>query len=71
MKRLFAGLFCAAALQSQAAERVIEKDVVVRAKLDKAWAAWRTREGIVSFFASDAVIEPSVGGAFHIHLDPG
>ncbi len=71
MRRVFAGLLCAAALLSQAAERAIEKDVVVRATLDEAWAAWTTREGIISFFAPDAMIEPRVGGAFHIHIDPG
>ena len=71
MKRVFAGLLCAAALLSQAAERAIEKEIVVRATLDEAWAAWTTREGIVSFFAPDAVIDPRVGGAFHIHIDPG
>ena len=71
MKRVFAGLLCAAALLSQAAERAIEKEIVVRATLDEAWAAWTTREGIVSFFAPDAVIDPRVGGAFHIHNDPG
>lgn len=56
---------------AQAAERAIDKEVVVDATLDQAWAAWTTREGIVSFFAPDAVIEPRVGGAFHIHMDPG
>ena len=71
MKRVLAGLLCAAALLSQAAERAIEKEIVVRATLDEAWAAWTTREGIVSFFAPDAVIDPRVGGAFHIHIDPG
>jgi uncharacterized protein YndB with AHSA1/START domain len=40
-------------------------------RLDQAWQAWTTREGIVSFFAPDAVIDPRVGGAFHIHMDPG
>jgi uncharacterized protein YndB with AHSA1/START domain len=54
-----------------AAERAIDKEVVVNATLDQAWAAWTTREGIVSFFAPDAVVEPRVGGAFHIHIDPG
>jgi uncharacterized protein YndB with AHSA1/START domain len=54
-----------------AAERAIEKSVDIAATLDQAWAAWTTREGIVSFFAPDAVIEPRVGGAFHIHIDPG
>lgn len=53
-----------------AAERAIEKEVVVPATPDKVWASWTTREGIRSFFAPDAVIEPRVGGAFHIHIDP-
>ena len=56
---------------AQAAERAIDKEVVVKASLDQAWKAWTTREGITSFFAPDAVIEPRVGGAFHIHMDPG
>ena len=55
---------------AQAAERAIDKEVVVKASLDQAWKAWTTREGITSFFAPDAVIEPRVGGAFHIHMDP-
>ena len=53
-----------------AAERSIDKEIVIDATLDEAWAAWTTREGITSFFAPDAVIEPRVGGAFHIHIDP-
>lgn len=54
-----------------AAERAIDKEVEINASLDQAWQAWTTREGITSFFAPDAVIEPRVGGAFHIHIDPG
>lgn len=57
--------------QATAAERAIDKSVVVNATLDQVWAAWTTREGIVSFFAPDAQIEPRVGGAFHIHMDQG
>ena len=71
MKRVFVGLLCAATLWSQAAERAIEKDVVVRATLDEAWAAWTTREGITSFFAPDARVEARVGGPFQIYIDPG
>ncbi len=56
---------------SQAAERAIDKQVVVDATLDQVWDAWTTREGIVSFFAPDARIEPHVGGAFQIYMDPG
>jgi len=66
------GLALAASLgATQAAERAIDKEVVVNATLDQAWEAWTTREGIRSFFAPDAVVEPRVGGAFHIHMDPG
>jgi len=55
---------------ASAAERAIDKEIVVPAGVDAAWAAWTTREGIVSFFAPDAVVEPRVGGAFHIHINP-
>jgi uncharacterized protein YndB with AHSA1/START domain len=71
MRTLLAVLLLVGALSTQAAERAINKDVVINATLDQAWAAWTTREGIVSFFAPDAVVEPRVGGAFHIHFDPG
>jgi len=60
-----------APVPAAAAEPAINKSVVVNATLDQVWAAWTTREGIVSFFAPDALIEPRVGGAFHIHMDPG
>ena len=33
-----------------AAERSLDKEVVVNATLDQAWEAWTTREGVVSFF---------------------
>ena len=71
MKILIATLLCLSALHVGAAERAIDKEVVVNATLDQAWAAWTTREGIVSFFAPDAEIDARVGGAFHIHIDPG
>ncbi len=64
-------LLWAACLPAAAAERAIEKEVVIQATLDEAWASWTTREGIVGFFAPDARIEPRVGGAFSIHIDPG
>lgn len=63
-------LVALATLPAQAAERVIEKSIEIAATLDQAWEAWTTREGIVSFFAPDAVVEPRVGGAFDFHIDP-
>jgi uncharacterized protein YndB with AHSA1/START domain len=53
-----------------AAERSIDKEVVVAASVDEAWRAWTTREGITSFFAPDARIEPRAGGLFEIHINP-
>jgi uncharacterized protein YndB with AHSA1/START domain len=53
-----------------AAERTLDKEVLVPASAEAVWAAWTTREGIVGFFAPDAQIDARVGGAFHIHIDP-
>ena len=75
MKRLMLGLLgllaSAMPMCAQAAERALEKEVVIAASLDDAWNAWTTREGIVSFFAPDAQIDARVGGAFQIYMDPG
>ncbi|HZF78664.1 MAG TPA: SRPBCC domain-containing protein [Rubrivivax sp.] len=60
-----------APLMAQAAEKAIDKEVVIAAPLAQAWSAWTTREGIVGFFAPDARIEPRPGGAFQIFFDPG
>lgn len=75
-KRLTALLTCCliatgTAIPVLAAERAIDKEIVVPATLDAAWAAWTTREGIVSFFAPDAVVEAKVGGPFQIYINPG
>ena len=53
-----------------ATERSIDKQVEVAASLDQVWDAWTTREGIISFFAPDAKVDPRVGGAFQIYMDP-
>ena len=64
-------VLCVAALPVVAAERSLDKEVIIKASLDQAWQSWTTREGIVAFFAPDARIEPRVGGAFQIYIDPG
>lgn len=69
--RFLAGLLLLAPLAvAAAAERSIDKSIVVPATLDQTWDAWTTREGIVGFFAPDAKIEPKVGGAFYIYINP-
>ncbi len=67
MALLLALLSCVAA----ATERSIDKEIIVSASLDQAWDAWTSREGITSFLAPDAQIEPRVGGAFHVYFLPG
>lgn len=52
------------------AERAIEKEVLVPATPEEVYAAWTTREGIVSFFAPDAEIDAKPGGAFHVFINP-
>lgn len=64
-------LLATTACAVQAAERAIDKSVEIAATLDQAWQSWTTREGITSFFAPDAKIEPRVGGAFQVYIDPG
>jgi uncharacterized protein YndB with AHSA1/START domain len=65
---LASALACGA--PAAAAERAIDKQVDVAAPLDQAWEAWTTREGVRSFFAPDAKIEPYVGGAYEVYMDP-
>ena len=73
MKKLpYVGLVVLALLSApaQPAERGINKEVVVDASLEPVWQAWTTREGIVSFFAPDAVVDARAGGPFQIYMDP-
>ena len=60
-----------AAFAARAAERALDKEVLVAASVDQLWDAWTTREGITSFFSPDARIDGRVGGAFQIYMDPG
>ncbi|MBI5255026.1 MAG: SRPBCC domain-containing protein [Burkholderiales bacterium] len=64
------GLLGLPALPALAAERSLDKEVLVPAPVAAVWASWTTREGIRGFFAPDAEIDARVGGAFHIHIDP-
>lgn len=75
MRRQFFGVFVGALLMqtpafAPAAERSLDKEIVVPATSDQVWDAWTTRAGIVSFFAPDADIDARPDGAFHIYMDP-
>ena len=66
---IFATLLWFAA-SCQAAERAIDKEVIVAAPIEAVWQSWTTKAGIESFFSPEAEIDARVGGAFHIHIDP-
>jgi uncharacterized protein YndB with AHSA1/START domain len=55
---------------ASAAERALDKEVVVAAPIETVWQTWTSKAGIESFFAPEAEIDARVGGAFHIHMDP-
>lgn len=71
MKRSLAVLLLAALPWTAAAQdRTIVKTATVKATVDEVWNAWTTSEGIKSFFAPDARVDPRPGGAFEIHFNP-
>lgn len=70
MKSLFAAIALLASLHVAAAEKAIDREVVVPAKVDAVWQAWTTSEGIRTFFAPDARVELRVDGPFEIYINP-
>ena len=50
--------------------RRILKEVVVKAPVEDVWKAWSTSEGIQSFFAPEAVVDPRPDGAFDVRMNP-
>jgi uncharacterized protein YndB with AHSA1/START domain len=67
---LVAMLLAVAASAAVAAERAIDKEIVVAAPIEAVWQSWTTGAGIRTFFAPEAEIDPRPGGAFHIHINP-
>ncbi|HEY8048143.1 MAG TPA: SRPBCC domain-containing protein [Ramlibacter sp.] len=59
-------LACAAG----AAERAIDREVIVPANVDQVWQAWTTSEGIKTFFAPDANVQLRVDGPFEVFINP-
>lgn len=66
---IFAALLLSAA-SGHAAERAIDKEVLVAAPIEAVWQSWTTTAGIESFFSPEAEIDARIGGAFHVHIDP-
>jgi uncharacterized protein YndB with AHSA1/START domain len=49
--------------------RVIRKEVVVNASQKEVWKAWTSLKGVKAFFAPEANIQLSVGGAYELFFD--
>jgi uncharacterized protein YndB with AHSA1/START domain len=70
VKRMLALICVFLSLGATAAERAIDREVVVNANVDAVWQAWTTSEGIRSFFAPDAHVELRVDGPFEVFINP-
>lgn len=70
MKTLALGVACIAAAAAAAQERAIQKEIVVAAPVEQVWNAWTTNEGLQSFFAPEAFVDPRPDGRFFIHFNP-
>lgn len=63
-------LLLLAAQTSWAQGKTINESITIKTTPAAVYKAWTTRDGIRTFFAPDAVIEPRVGGLFEIHMNP-
>lgn len=55
---------------AHAAERAIETSIIVKAAVPEVFKTWTTTEGVKTFFAPGAVIEPKSNGLYEIHMNP-
>ena len=50
-------------------QRVIRKEVVINASQKEVWNAWTSSKGAKAFFAPEANIQLSIGGAYELFFD--
>lgn len=55
---------------AHATERAIDVSITVNAPVPEVFKAWTTTEGVTTFFAPGAVIEPRSNGRYEIHMNP-
>jgi uncharacterized protein YndB with AHSA1/START domain len=60
----------ALAAPASAADRILRATLTLPAPIEDVWAAWTTEEGVKTFFAPGAHIEPQVDGAYEIFFNP-
>ena len=70
VKRFLALLFLLGAGSGWTAERAIEWEVVVPARVEAVWQSWTTTERIKTFFAPEADVQLRPDGPFEVHFNP-
>ncbi len=74
MKKLLPALLLSLPLTmttlGQAAERAIDINTIVKAPVAQVFKTWTTTEGVKTFFAPGAIVEPKSNGLFEIHMNP-
>ncbi len=68
--RILLALLALAAMTAHAQERTIFKEATVDVPVETVWKTWTTVEGLQSFFAPEAIVDPRPDGALGIHFNP-
>jgi uncharacterized protein YndB with AHSA1/START domain len=55
---------------SSPADRILRAELTIEAPVVDVWNAWTTEEGVKTFFAPGAHLEPRVDGAYEIFFNP-
>lgn len=63
-------LVMGAAVNGVGGDRVLRAEMVIAAPVQDVWNAWASEEGVKTFFAPGAHIEPRVDGAYEIFFNP-
>jgi uncharacterized protein YndB with AHSA1/START domain len=65
-----AAALCCAVSAATAEDRVLRAEMEIAAPVEEVWRAWTSEEGVKTFFAPGARLEPRVDGAYEIFFNP-
>ena len=65
-----AGMLVGAGSIAYGGDRVLRVEMAVAAGMEEVWNAWASEEGVKTFFAPGAHVEPRVDGAYEIFFNP-
>ena len=70
MSRAFVLAALVAATTASASDRILRAELELPAPVAEVWKVWTTEEGVKSFFAPGAHLEPRVDGLYEIWFNP-